>query len=85
MMIWRKRLGSLNPEGGRSTLGNYYTLMTIAKHMFNKYGWTVVGTIVPTDKKSRADHDIPFLKFQMEQVIDYKENGTVRHLSRSRL
>ena len=62
MMSWRKRLGSLNPEGGRSTPGNYYTLMTIAKHMFNKYGWTVVGTIVPTDNKSRSNHDIPFRK-----------------------
>ena len=24
--------------------------------------WTLVGTIVPTDKKTREDHDIPFLK-----------------------
>ena len=36
--------------------------MAIVKHMFNKYGWKVVGSIVPTDKKSRSDHDIPFLK-----------------------
>ena len=30
--------------------------------MFDKYGWTIVGTIVPTAKKSREDEDIPFLK-----------------------
>ena len=30
--------------------------------MFEKFGWTIVGTIVPTDKKSRADEDVPFLK-----------------------
>jgi hypothetical protein len=30
--------------------------------MFNEYGWTIVGTISPTDKKSRADEDVPFLK-----------------------
>ena len=36
--------------------------MAQAKHMFNKYGWTIFGTIIPTDKKSRDDHDIPLLK-----------------------
>ena len=41
---------------------NYYTSVKLAKHMFLEYGWTIVGTIVPTDKKSRADEDIPFLK-----------------------
>ena len=39
----------------------YYTSMALSKHMFNKYGCTNVGTIVPKDKKSRADHDISFL------------------------
>jgi len=41
---------------------NYYTSVKLAKHMFNNYGWTIVGTISPTDKKSRQDEDIPFLK-----------------------
>jgi len=41
---------------------NYYTSMALAKHMFEKYQWTIVGTITLTDKKSRSDHDIPFLK-----------------------
>ena len=36
--------------------------MALAKHIFEKYGWMIVGTITPTDKKSRSDHDIPFLK-----------------------
>ena len=39
---------------------NYYTLVKLAKHMFIKYGWTIMGTIVSTDKKSREDKDIPF-------------------------
>ena len=34
----------------------------MAKLMFEKYGWTIVGTILPTDKKSCEDEDIPFLK-----------------------
>ena len=34
----------------------------LAKHMFTKYAWTIVGTIVPTDKKLREDEDVPFLK-----------------------
>jgi hypothetical protein len=41
---------------------NYYTSVKLAKHLFEKYRWTLVGTIVPTDKKTREDHDIPFLK-----------------------
>jgi hypothetical protein len=41
---------------------NYYTSIKLAKHLFEKYRWTLVGTIVPTDKKTREDHDIPFLK-----------------------
>ena len=34
----------------------------LAKHMYENYGWTIVGTISATDKKSREDEDIPFLK-----------------------
>ena len=41
---------------------NWYTSVRLAQHMFEKYGWTTCGTIVPTDKKSRQDLDIPFLK-----------------------
>jgi hypothetical protein len=41
---------------------NYYTSIKLAKHLFEKYRWTLVGTIVPTDKKTCEDHDIPFLK-----------------------
>ena len=41
---------------------NYYTSVKLAKHLFEKYGWTMVGTISPTDKKSRQDKDFPFLK-----------------------
>ena len=36
--------------------------MALTKHMFEQYGWTIVGTICTTDKKSCQDHDIPFLK-----------------------
>ena len=41
---------------------NYYTSVKLAKLMFEKYGWTIVGTISPIDKKSREDEDIPFPK-----------------------
>ena len=30
---------------------NYYTSIKLAKHMYEKHGWTVVGTISPTKKK----------------------------------
>ena len=41
---------------------NWYTSMALAIKLMCDYGWAMVGTIVPTDKKSRADKDIPFLK-----------------------
>jgi hypothetical protein len=41
---------------------NYYTTVKLAIHMWVKYGWTIVGTIVSTDKVTRTNHDIPFLK-----------------------
>ena len=80
-----KEAGITGARGRLLYTENYYTSIALAKHMFNMYVWTIVGTIVPTGKKSRADHGIPFLKCKMDQEIDYKENGTVRHLSRSRL
>jgi hypothetical protein len=41
---------------------NYYMSIKIAKHLFENYWWTLIGTIVLTDKKTCEDHDIPFLK-----------------------
>ncbi len=41
---------------------NYYTSIRMAKHLYEKYSWSLVGTIVPTDKKQRADEDVPFVK-----------------------
>jgi hypothetical protein len=41
---------------------NYYTSIKLAKELFIKYGWTLCGTITPTDKKTRAGHDVPFCK-----------------------
>jgi hypothetical protein len=50
------------PRGRTLYTNNYYMSMKLAQHLFKKYRWTMVGTIVPTDKKTREDHDIPFLK-----------------------
>ena len=57
-----KEAGITNARGRTLYTNNYCTLMAIDKHIFNKYGWTIVGTIIPTEKKSRADHHIPLLK-----------------------
>jgi hypothetical protein len=52
----------MGPHGCSLYTDNYYMSMKLAKHLFEKYRWTMVGKIVPTDKKTREDHDIPFLK-----------------------
>jgi len=41
---------------------SYYTSVKLAKLTYEKYGWTIVGTISAIDKKSGKDEDIPFLK-----------------------
>ena len=41
---------------------NYYTSVKLVKRIFVKYGWTIIGMILTTDKKSHQDKDIPFLK-----------------------
>ena len=41
---------------------NYHTLIKLIKHMHKKYGWTVTGTTVHTDKKHRETDDFSFLK-----------------------
>ena len=50
------------PCGQMLYTDNYYMSMKLVKHLFEKYRWRMVGTIIPTDKKTHEDHDIPFLK-----------------------
>ena len=41
---------------------NWYTSVDLAKHLYDNYRWTIVGTITPTEKKARGYHDVPYLK-----------------------
>ena len=41
---------------------NYYTTNNLARYMFERYGWTIVGTVVPTDKKTCVHYAILFCK-----------------------
>ena len=63
-VIDRSLLGAnLTSSTGRKLyVDNWYTTMDLAKHLYEQYGWTIIGTMTPTDKKSRSDHDVPFLK-----------------------
>ena len=54
--------GLTNHRGRILFTDNFYTSMALATHMWNKYGWTICGTITLTDKKSRQDYDVPFVK-----------------------
>jgi hypothetical protein len=46
----------------------------LARHLYEKYRWTICSTIVPTDKKTRKDHYIPFLKLS-NGVCNQLERG----------
>ena len=66
--------GTLNPVHGRTIVyDNYYTSMKLTKHLYDKYKWTIIGTMVPTEKKSPADQDVPFAKLS---------KGAMRKLNR---
>jgi hypothetical protein len=54
----------LGARGRELFTDNYYTSVSLAKHLFVKYGWTLCGTstMTPTDKKTRPRRDVPFLK-----------------------
>ena len=41
---------------------NWYTSVKLAIHMFEKYDWTICGTVNATTKKTPVLHDLPFLK-----------------------
>ena len=57
---------------------NYYTSVKLVKLVFENYGWTIVGTITRTDKKSRVDQDIPFLNMPNDARLNVKKVGFVR-------
>jgi hypothetical protein len=57
------KMAGLTGQRGRVVVtDNYYTTVNLARHMFERYGWTIVGTVVPTDKKTRVNYGIPFCK-----------------------
>jgi hypothetical protein len=41
---------------------DYTTSVKLAKHLYENYRWTLVGTVVPTEKTSRSNEDLPFVK-----------------------
>ena len=54
--------GITNERGHVLYTDNWYTGIKLCKEFFEEYGWYVVGTVTPTDRKARADEDIPCLK-----------------------
>jgi hypothetical protein len=40
--------------------------MKLAKHLYENYNWSLIGTIALTEKKQRADEDVPSLKLSNE-------------------
>ena len=56
---------------------NWYTSIDLAKHLYEKYGWTVVGTITPTAKLDRKAHDVPFVKLSNGAMFEV-ERGWFR-------
>jgi hypothetical protein len=57
-----QKAGLTDAQGRTLYTNNYYTSLSLVKHLHNKYRWTCVGTIVPTEKNERASHDLPFHK-----------------------
>ena len=68
----------INNAGLTSAMGrvlyidNWYTSISLAKYLYEKYKWLVNGTITPTDKKTRSGDDIPFLKLSNGALLKVK-------------
>ena len=61
--VWLCKAASLITAKGHTLYtDNYYTSMKLAKYLREEWDWNMCGTITPTDKQTRADEDIPFLK-----------------------
>jgi len=63
---------------------NWYTTMDLVKHLYEHYGWTLVGMMTPTEKKSRSDHDVPSLKLsngglKVRAVVEIKTKHNRRY------
>jgi hypothetical protein len=56
---------------------NWYTTMDLAYKLYNKYGYRFCGTMVPTEKVSRQDRDVPFHKLS-RGAKDSVERGWFR-------
>jgi len=67
-----KDAGLISARGCVLYTDNYYTSVKLAKLMYEKYRWTIVGTISATDKKSREEEDIPFLKLSNGAMMGVK-------------
>ena len=48
-----KRAKLISANGRVLQTDNWYTSMKLAKTMYQKYAWTICGTIVPIEKKAR--------------------------------
>ena len=51
---------------------NYHTTINFARHKFERYNWTFVGTVVQTGKKTHVDYDIPFCKLPNDTKEEVK-------------
>ena len=68
------RSAGLSVHYGRTLfVDNWYSSIGLAEFLYEKYRWTVVSTIVPTEKKARGRKDPPFLKLS---------NGALRKVER---
>ena len=63
IVLWLCEKADLLRTKGRILFtDNYYTSIRLAKLMYEKYGWSIVGTITPTKKKQRDKEDFLFVK-----------------------
>ena len=62
-------------------MDNYYTSVSVAKHLYEKYGWLCVGTYAMTEKKKRESDDFPF-HIMSADALATVERGWSRHATK---
>ena len=71
-------IGLLLTRGRVLCTDNWYTSVSLAKDLYENYGWTMLGTIVPTEKKKRTGEDIPFRKLSNGALNEVTEGMVPR-------
>ena len=71
LSIVNRLITEANPVGERGCIlytDNWYTIIRLARFLYEKYKWLFVGTVVFSDSKMRKENNLPFRKLSTGSI-----------------